>query len=1090
ELIDEVLTIAGRRLAPSVQLVADPALERTATERQTDGRMVLIGGPGQGKTTAGQFICQLFRTTLLRSRDPSSITPEARTTMEAMASQCEEDGIPLPTVHRFPIRVPLTELSECLASEERPNSLLGFMVERICDRVDRKLPADAFKKWLAHYPWLLVLDGLDEVPASSNRADVLAAIRDFWVDVTQRDTDVLVLATTRPQGYSEDFSPDTYRHMTLAPLSAKRGLHYGRRLAHARHGGDHARRDKIVARLERAAANPATAKLMTSPLQVTIMATLVNRGGQPPQERWKLFSEYYGVIYQREVEREIPAADVLRDHQPDIDAIHRRLAMILQVEAEHTRHAEARMSSERFATIVRQRLGEEGYEGDALCALEEQIISAAADRLVFIVGLEVDRVGFEIRSLQEFMAAEALMDGEEKCITDRLRSIAGVTSWRNVFLFAAGKCFVRRQHLRDTIYTICGELNDSVCDPLAPVALPGSVLATDMLKDGFTRNQPTHSRLLAKEALRLLENHEAEDELCDAYYPTLEKTYREALEKGLLAGSKSRKRCVATLLEASKQGIEWAEEVLDAHITPDGPGLIEILETGVDGMTPWALGRLDAHIENLTFSQILDHRGTLRGAGRKGPVFTVIQRLTASRRGPSFTIDAQLNDPEVEFSVGSLAPFEQPWRGSGPGTPHGERVIERWPAMAALVAFSANPRAFQLAEQLRRIAEEVPPSEWESIEALAPWPLAAALADADEDRARLLKLAALAEDGALGDASSWMDAETRWSNKGIGSTDIDHVPLHGASIDHAIDVRGFPFKVALWSSPLGGGSPTVDSLFEWLERIKNPAGRRVVIRWIASITENMLRARTEKRPAAQELALAVDETLGATLGTYPFELIANLDWSGGHSPEKAHLLKMIGSTIGRLEAEPDEYVSFEEPSVQEMLDIWKAEQSPGLYRILAVGLPHGSELCETLLAEASSELVAGNPGATGVLMLKAQGEAGVQEAMDRLAVAAKDGPGWLFTAIESINEAQGEARFSDEAFEAVLGRAWEIAVAEMYAVRHRDLFERIIDLAEELVNRRATQLRDREVWKSLKLFELPPPERARTEPEEDPGLQW
>ena len=38
----------------------------------------------------------------------------------------------------------------------------------------------------------------------------------------------------------------------------------------------------------------------------------------------------------------------------------------------------------------------------------------ALNRLVFLVGLEEDRIGFEIRSLQEFMAAEALMNGGDE----------------------------------------------------------------------------------------------------------------------------------------------------------------------------------------------------------------------------------------------------------------------------------------------------------------------------------------------------------------------------------------------------------------------------------------------------------------------------------------------------------------------------------------------------------------------------------------------------------------------------------------------------------------------------------------------------
>src|SRR5262249_47439634 len=151
------------------------------------------------------------------------------------------------------------------------------------------------------------LDGLDEVPASANREDVLERIRDFRVDLTTEEVDVLVIATSRPQGYNDDFSPRLYHHLYLLPLSPHAALKYASKLTNIGFGQDPQRRDKVISRIQRAANTQATARLMQSPLQVTIMTLLVDRMGQPPQERWALFNEYYNVIYQREIERDIPA---------------------------------------------------------------------------------------------------------------------------------------------------------------------------------------------------------------------------------------------------------------------------------------------------------------------------------------------------------------------------------------------------------------------------------------------------------------------------------------------------------------------------------------------------------------------------------------------------------------------------------------------------------------------------------------------------------------------------------------------------------------------------------------------------------------
>lgn len=58
---------------------------------------------------------------------------------------------------------------------------------------------------MVQYPSFLVLDGLDEVPASSNRTQVLDAVREFAVDIVSGRVDMFILATTRPQGYNPDY---------------------------------------------------------------------------------------------------------------------------------------------------------------------------------------------------------------------------------------------------------------------------------------------------------------------------------------------------------------------------------------------------------------------------------------------------------------------------------------------------------------------------------------------------------------------------------------------------------------------------------------------------------------------------------------------------------------------------------------------------------------------------------------------------------------------------------------------------------------------------------------------------------------------
>jgi hypothetical protein len=57
------------------------------------------------------------------------------------------------------------------------------------------------------------------------------------------------------------------------------------------------------------------------------------------------------------------------------------------------------------------------------------------------------------------MAAEALMTGPEADIRERLNAIAPASYWRNVLLFAVGKCFVEREHMLPGLVSLCALLN-------------------------------------------------------------------------------------------------------------------------------------------------------------------------------------------------------------------------------------------------------------------------------------------------------------------------------------------------------------------------------------------------------------------------------------------------------------------------------------------------------------------------------------------------------------------------------------------------------------------------------------------------------
>ena len=86
---------------------------------------------------------------------------------------------------RGAFRIVLNEFASALSgnSQQTVYSVFSYLAQQIRKRTEQEVSADDIKQWLANYPSLFVFDGLDEVPSSSNRDQVLESIRDFWVEV-------------------------------------------------------------------------------------------------------------------------------------------------------------------------------------------------------------------------------------------------------------------------------------------------------------------------------------------------------------------------------------------------------------------------------------------------------------------------------------------------------------------------------------------------------------------------------------------------------------------------------------------------------------------------------------------------------------------------------------------------------------------------------------------------------------------------------------------------------------------------------------------------------------------------------------------
>lgn len=759
----------------------------SSTKGPPAGRTVLLGGPGQGKTTIGQYLCQLYRVALLKSVDPGHIDVDALAEIGRIEGQAAASDLALPTCRRLPFRIVLSEYAARIAEEpESGPTVLQQIARQVAMRTDSKTSPDDIKELLSSYPSLVVFDGLDEVPPSSNRASVLENIRDFEIDARAAGMDVYVLVTTRPQGYGEELSPAKYSHRALSPLSPDDALAYGSLLASTRFGGDQDRLLRVRSRLTAAVRGQATAWLMRSPLQVTIMVLLVDQHGHPPEERWALFSAYYELVCRREVERDIEPSRVIRENRHHIDQVHRRVGLFLQTKTENAGMTESRLSLDEFHEVVLEYLDEEGFDVESAGALAAEIESAASQRLVFLVGLEEGTVGFEVRSLQEFMAAEALVEGNDDILLGRLRAIAPIEYWENVLLFSIGKLFKQRAYLRDSVVALCQDLNEEQADYLSRRTVAGSRLASAILSDNLAGAFPKYMRRFAEVASQGLGEPGFWDRssLVTSYSvatsAVIDSRLRELLRPGLVDRQAGRDAwAVACGLTSAGR---WDPEEWLALATAN-PTLLTNEAFWIAARREYDSIRIRTLLGEALLAQPV--RQVIAQMEADGPVRKAIERLLPDASHKSARIVQRAigqshagRQLRVEL-VGTQGSVEMRAVAASRDTAEQEDSVADGPLDWLTVALLADYEASPGPESLARFVEafdRLEPVDKDWLEALcrsrASWPLSATVDFLQSSHDSGQALADGIRAGVLGDLSAWQDMQTRWSKDGCALTSI------------------------------------------------------------------------------------------------------------------------------------------------------------------------------------------------------------------------------------------------------------------------------------------------------------------------------
>jgi hypothetical protein len=386
-------------------------------------KIVLIGGPGEGKSTLGQYLAQVHRATLLNRLD-----------------ELNGDRVDLtPLVARIPFRTLLKDYAQWLAETDTRDGLEFYLCERVQERAGRNVSPDEIQAIFQHNPCLLILDGLDEVTERDLRAKMLDRIGEFLErceNVLQAD--LQVLSTSRPTGYSDQFDPSRFLHLRLISLEPEKVKEYVTRWTKAKLL-DESKTQQLMQSIQDCLDDSQVRLLMNTPLQVTILILIVLSGGTPPRQREALFDEYLEVIYKREKAK---AKAIIQTEKQLLFGLHQYLGYVLHSRAGEAQDVRSVLEEPEFIKEVRTFLMfHDPFSDDkTLNERVELIVREARERLVLIVELEHGLFGFELRSLQEFFTAAHLADARDsKQRYGRFEAIARPSHWRNVALFFAGR---------------------------------------------------------------------------------------------------------------------------------------------------------------------------------------------------------------------------------------------------------------------------------------------------------------------------------------------------------------------------------------------------------------------------------------------------------------------------------------------------------------------------------------------------------------------------------------------------------------------------------------------------------------------------
>ena len=425
------------------------------------GGIVLLGGPGSGKTTLIKRVARIA----------------------ALGEEEMQQHFPQMPARLLPVVVSLTQFSQWW-TENANNLTIEQYVESILDSIGGPALVQAFNQQWGFGNCLILLDGLDEIARADLRVSTSRAVDDLY----RRLGANRAVATSRIVGYTGVKLSVPAAHYELLPFD-KEDVETFCRQWHRAHEHvihpDAPQQDdadkQAQGLIDEINSNPAVADLAASPLMLTIIALIRHKQLRLPERRVELYRIAIRTLIDS-WNRARSLSDVpLGEQKTDVTRTIKIWSRVAHWMHERTSRGTLRRERlhEQLVEVLREEFDHDGKDADEVA---ESYLQTAAETDGLLEERGNDQFAFMHQTFQEYLAAHRLAVPTKKAV-ERILPLIGDPRWHEPIRLAAGIISIEQQDDETLEELINALLEYDESDPLGDYLCIGVRLAAACISD-------------------------------------------------------------------------------------------------------------------------------------------------------------------------------------------------------------------------------------------------------------------------------------------------------------------------------------------------------------------------------------------------------------------------------------------------------------------------------------------------------------------------------------------------------------------------------------------------------------------------------